>query len=134
MITTLIFDFSRVLIFSKDRSFSGSLNKILKTIQQSTKKITVLDHYVLNTDLLEYADSLKLDYNLYIFTLGRLHEPKEIKKHIDPIFKKIFNAIDLNFSKEDPESYKSIANMIGEKPESIIFIDDDQDEVIEIEF
>ena len=123
MIKALLFDFSRVLLFSRDESYTGSLNEKHKSLSQENT-YNLLDHFVLNDELLKYLDQIKEKVPLYIFTTDIIQDDPALKVKIDPIFKQIFSANKLGLSKQDPSSYQKLAVQISLPPEEILFIDD----------
>lgn len=126
MITTLLFDFSRVLIFPKDKKFTGKLNELYREIIKNPT-YAFFDHFILNKELLDYAKTLVPKYQLAIFTTDIIQNDKAAKKHIDQIFDKIFSAKELGFSKKDPQVYRVIAEHLKTLPSNILFTDDTQD-------
>ncbi len=124
----LLFDFSRVLLFPKDKDYQGSLNEKHRMLSEQSD-YQLFDHFELNLELLAYLDKIKTKYNLYIFTTETIQDDPNIQKVISPIFKDIFSAIKLGLSKKDPEAYKRIAQQITSNPEEILFIDDSPENI-----
>lgn len=122
MITNLLFDFSRVILFPKDENYSGLLNDLYRKI--TNEKTSFLDHYKFNKELLNFLKSLKNKFKLSIYTTDIIQNDPEAKKLLDPIFENIFAANDLGISKKDPKGYLIIAEKLGVNPEEILFVDD----------
>ncbi len=120
---TLLFDFSKVLLFPKDENYHGSLNKLYKKIQTEGKDFD--DYYRLNTDLLDYLS--KLDCEKYIFTTGTVQNAPEIKDLVKAVFNDIFNVPLIGFEKTDKRAYLDIAERVGVEPNALLFIDDNKD-------
>lgn len=129
MITTLIFDFSRVLLFPKDPSYKDELNVLHKSLAREIH-YSFLDHFELNEPLLKYLDSIKEKKQLYIFTSGSIQNAPEIRPRIDSIFRQVFSAEEIGHKKKEPEAYNVIMTAIGKKPEEILFIDDSVDNLV----
>jgi HAD superfamily hydrolase (TIGR01549 family) len=123
MITTLLFDFSRVLLFAKSTSYNGELNALHQELSLNPN-YNFLNNFELNGELLSYLDSIKNKISLYIFTSGTIQNAPEIKDKIEKVFKKVFSAGDLGISKSDPDAYKLVAESLGINAEEILFIDD----------
>jgi len=111
MVTTILCDFARVILFPKDTSYLGRLDQHAGT-------------FSLNDELLVYFRSLKGKISMNIFSSGKNYETPEIKKQLDPIFDHMFNTGDLNVHKTDPVAYTIIAQKLNKKPEEMVFIDD----------
>ncbi len=125
MITTLISDFSRVLLFPKDEAYIGGLNDLnRKLIGEFGEEYKFLDYFKLNEELLEVYKELTQKYPIYIFTKGTVQNRPEIKPLLDSIFTGIFSAKDFNLNKSLPESYALISRNLQKKPEEILYIDD----------
>jgi glucose-1-phosphatase len=77
----------------------------------------------LNRELIEFISELTSEVDVYIFTTETILLEDSINE-IKHIFKQIFRAKDLGMRKDDPESYKFIAQELGAEPHEMIFIDD----------
>ncbi len=125
MITTILSDFSRVILNPKDSTYPGSLNGLYKELIARGKEFNFDDYYVFNDELLEIYEELKQKYSMNIFTSGSIQKnSSEVRARIDPIFENIFTAQDYELNKEDPHAYLFIAEKLGVKPEEILYIDD----------
>lgn len=123
MVKALLFDFSRTLLFPKDKTYTGGLNDLYKKISLNTN-FKFFDYFELNKGLLDYLETLKYKFNLYIFTSESIQEDPAIKNEIEEIFKKVFSAKELGLSKKDPKAYEFIAKELNLDPNEILFIDD----------
>lgn len=122
MITNILFDFSRVILFPKDENYKGMLNDLYRKIIE--EKSPFLSYFKFNEELLDFLKPLKEKYHLSIYTTDIIQKDPEVKKILDPIFEEIFAANDLGISKKDPQGYLVIASKLNVKPEQILFIDD----------
>lgn len=122
MITHLLFDFSRVILFPKDENYNGLLNDLYRKITE--EKSPFLDHYKFNDELLNFLKPLKGKYHLSIYTTDIIQNDPAARKILDPIFEEVFAANDLGLSKKDPKGYLIIAEKLGVKPDEILFVDD----------
>lgn len=128
MITTLIFDFSRVILNVKDKKYTGFLNTLHN--EMSIKPdYKFFDYFELNEELLKFMETIKTKYSLYIFTTGSVQNVPEVRKRIDPIFRKIYSAEELDLNKKDPQSYLFIANDLNKNPNEILFTDDQPENI-----
>lgn len=122
MITNILFDFSRVILFPRDDNYSGSLNELYRKI--TVDKYSFLGHYKFNEELLGFLKSLKNKYHLSIYTTDIIQNDPKAQNILNPIFEEIFAANILGISKKDPQGYLIIAEKLNVKPEQILFIDD----------
>ena len=128
MIKAVLFDFSRTLLKAKDENYGDSLNSLYKRQKQSPE-YNPLDDFELNQELLDFAASIKNTYPLYIFTTGIIQEDVKFKSVINSIFKQVFTVSEVGYAKDSKEAYVEIAHRINVKPEEIMFIDDEKDNV-----
>lgn len=123
MIKILLFDFSRVLLFPKDKNYTYGLNRLHKELfAQANYKI--FDHFELNEELINYIDKLRNKVESCIFTTGIIQDSPEIAILLKPIFKKIYSSGKLGLSKQDSRSYLYIVQDLNIQPSEILFIDD----------
>ncbi len=123
MITTYLFDFSRVLLFPADQIYSGELNQKYKLIKD-LPEFKFQENFRLNEELLSYLETIKNSKELYIFTSGFIQNDSYLQQRLQPLFKEIFSAGDLGLNKRDLYAYEVIAQKIGKPPSEILFIDD----------
>ena len=123
MITTIIFDLSRVLLFPKDKNYKGKLNALHRELSNKPD-YDVLKNFGFNDELLSYLDGIKEKVDLYVFTTGIIQDSPEIRKRLTKTFKDIFAAEDLGLNKKYLESYLTIAKKIRKTPNEILFVDD----------
>lgn len=125
MIKALITDFSRVLLFPKDKSYSGSLNGLHRDLStQANYKL--LDSFELNTELLEYYKSLAEKLDLYVFTSESIQDSPELQPFIKPIFKEIFSAMKMGVAKKDENAYRKLIATVNLDPSEMVYIDDSE--------
>ena len=123
MITTLLFDFSRTLLFPKDTNYNGKLNDLYKSII-SKKDYNFFEYFTLNDKLLDYLKPLKNKYVLAVYTTDIIQNDPAVKPKLDSLFPHVFAANDLGINKKDSQGYNLIATTLGQKSEEILFIDD----------
>lgn len=123
MIRAIISDFSRVLIFPKNEDYKGSLNELHRNLSV-TENYNLSHHFQLNTELIEYFQTIRSKYDLFIFTTETLHEEKELQSIINDIFTKIYSALRMGWSKKEPKAYLAIADDLNLSPDELLFIDD----------
>ena len=124
MITTLLFDFSRVFIHPKDQNYKGGMNELHHALNTKNEPYEFSDYFVLNEELLEFLRTIKNRISIYMFTKETLQERKEVAEKIDFIFNRIFSAKKLGLEKNDPHAYLFICKEIDKNPREIAFIDD----------
>lgn len=128
MIKALISDVSRVLLFPKDKNYQGSLNGLHKdTLGRPSYKF--FDYFELNVELLNYYKSLQNKLDLYIFTSESIQDAPELQPHWNGVFTKIFSALKMNTNKKDPNAYRMLITDINLKPEEVIYIDDNAENI-----
>lgn len=126
MITTILCDFGRVLINTKDKNYLGSHDELhLRLSQNSDYKVT--QHFVFNEELMSYLSKFKDKYKMYVFTAGIVYKEPDIKSKLMEVFKGIYTED--KGPKNKPESYINIAQHQQVKPEEILFIDDNLENI-----
>jgi FMN phosphatase YigB (HAD superfamily) len=128
MIKAIISDFSRVLLFPKDKNYSGSLNGLHKEMSVNPQ-YKFLEHFELNKELLEFYKSLKDTVNLYMFTSETIQDTPELQPDIQPVFKKIFSASKMNINKKESSAYETLTNSLQLKSNEIVYIDDSPENI-----
>ena len=124
MVKAILFDFSRVVLFPKDKKYKGGLNVLHKKLSQKPN-YQLLNHFELNEELIHFlVKQVKDKLPIFLFTFGNIQNEPELAEDVRALFKKIYSAEELNFNKEDSQSFLYIAKDIGVKPQEIIFIDD----------
>lgn len=123
MIRAIVFDFSRVLLFPKDRSYTSSLNKRHRELSKRAD-YKLLEYFSLNEELLDYLDKIKERYELYVFTSETIQDSPELTPRLQATFKEVISALRLGVTKKEPDAYKRITDIVGKKPEEILFVDD----------
>lgn len=123
MITTLLFDLSKVFLFCKDKNYTGELNALHRKLV-SDPDYKFFDHFEFNEELLSFVDKLKEKIDVYMFTSGTIQDTPEVRMKIGNLFKDILSAEKLGLKKNDPASYFTLSERIGKPQEEILFIDD----------
>jgi HAD superfamily hydrolase (TIGR01509 family) len=122
MIRALVTDVSRVLLFPKDKNYTGSLNSLHKQLAEDPK-YKLFDHFEVNTELLDFYTSLKDELTLYIFTSETIQDAPELQPYWR-VFAKIFSAQNMKTDKKDSLAYQMIAQDIQREPTEMLYIDD----------
>ncbi len=128
MIKALLFDFSRTLLFPKDRSYKEGLNSLHKKLSENSD-YKLFDHFELNTEVTNYLEKIKSKVLIYMFTSEYIQETPDLKPIISNIFVKIISAKNMNLDKKNPSSYEIICKELKIKPEEIVFIDDSTENI-----
>lgn len=125
MITTVVSDFSRVLLFPKDEAYTGGLNALNhKLLEDFGETYKFFDYFKINEELLEVYKNLREKFPVYIFTSDAVQNHPEVRTIIDPVISGIFSAKELNLKKTAPEAYTLIAQKIMQPIEQIVYVDD----------
>jgi len=127
-VTALLFDFSWVLMFPRDRFYAGEINKLHDQLSNKPD-YKFFDNFVLNEPLLDYLKKIKPAVSLNIFTAGHVQDLPEVRKKLDPVFEKIYSKRGIEIEKTDPRAYKFIAKDLGKDVDEILFIDDTEKNV-----
>ena len=117
-----LFDFSRVLLFPKDRNYSESLNGLHRSLKDNPN-YNSLDYFDLNIEILNFLDKNKDKSKFYILTSETVQDDPNIASKLG-IFTDVFSAAKIGLSKTDPEIYKHVAKIIGVLTSEITFTDD----------
>lgn len=123
MIKAIVSDFSQVLLFPTDDSYSGSLND-LYTQEKQNDNFAFFDYFRLNVELLEFYNSLKPQLKIFMFTSEQIQKDKALEPYLVPVFDDIFSAQDLGVSKKEAQSYKLLGELIDINLEEILIVDD----------
>lgn len=98
-ITTLLFDFVNVLLLIKPNG------------------------YELNQPLIDFIKNHP-KFRSHIFTSTTTERLAEIRGSLIPPFISIMSSKELHLPKDDPNSYRRVAELLKVSPEKIIFVDD----------
>ncbi|KKS90558.1 MAG: hypothetical protein UW69_C0008G0028 [Microgenomates group bacterium GW2011_GWA2_44_7] len=123
MIKAIVSDFSRVLLFPKDKSYQGSLNALHKELSEKPS-YNALDFFELNVGLLDFYKSLKDRIPVYIFTSDVIQDSPEFQPYLQPVFKEVLSAKKMNTDKKTSEAYGLVASHLKLGPNEILYVDD----------
>lgn len=130
MYTTILSDFSRVIIKPKDRNYTGGLNPVHRNLTEKLgQNYNPFEYFELNENLLNFYSSLKEEYSVNLFTTDIIQNHPSIRPRLESIFENIFAANDYGLNKKDPTAYSFIADKLGKRPKEIIYIDDQGENV-----
>ncbi len=124
MIKAFLCDFSRVLLFPKDREYKGSLNGLYDDLLQTLGAYDFFSYFDLNRELLEIFREMKNKFPMYILTTDKIQDVPDVRKIIDPVFDNVFSAKNFALSKTDKKLYLEVAELLGYQPKEMIYIDD----------
>jgi FMN phosphatase YigB (HAD superfamily) len=123
-ITTIIFDFSRVLLHTKDTHYAGKLNDLYRDVKTKIP-FSFFDFFVLDNELLSWIEGKKNTHTLCLYTSEVIQNDPVILPRLEQVFgKNIVSAKDFGWSKRKPEDYLALAKKIEVDPSTIVFIDD----------
>lgn len=123
MIKVLMFDLSYTLLFPKNKSYVGELNRLHKDLLPN-QGYNFSEYFYLDMDQLNFIKNLKSKYDLCIFTSGTIQNAAEIKSLLTSVFSKIYSADEIGIGKKDTRSYEYIVKDLKVKPSEVLFIDD----------
>ena len=124
MITTILSDFSRVILNPKDKNYKGTLNGLHKTLSEKNMNYSFFDYFEFNDEMLNLYRELRIKYSVSVFTTGTIQNRPEVRQIIDPIFDHIYTAKDYGLDKKQSDAYLFIANKLNKKTNEILFVDD----------
>lgn len=127
MIQAVVTDFSRVLLFPLDPSYSGGLNELNNRLLQSDPDYDFWSLFTLNEQLLGYYAAL--DLPVYVFTSETIQEHKAVVNKLQGAFSGIFSAKHLGVAKTDKQAYERLSIELGITTDGILYIDDNKDNV-----
>jgi FMN phosphatase YigB (HAD superfamily) len=124
----LITDVSMVLLFPKDKGYTGSLNALYKEkIIESNNKF--FDFFELNLELLEFYKSLSDKLSIHILTSDVIQDAPDLQSYWKGTINHIFSASKMGTHKSEPEAYKKVLSELGLNANEVIYIDDNRDNI-----
>ena len=126
MIKAIIFDFSRVLIFPRDRSYHGSLNALHAQLSKD-RGYQFLNHFELDQSLLNFLKQISRQYPLYVFTTGIIQDVPGVREQLQSIFERVYTVASVGHPKKEMQAYLTIAEELGYQPEELLMVDDTQE-------
>jgi FMN phosphatase YigB (HAD superfamily) len=124
----LVSDVSLVLLFPKDKNYSGSLNQLYKE-NKDKPNFDFFDYFEINTQLLDIYNEYQKDFDFYIFTSDSIQDEPVLQPYWEGLFQSIFSASKMGTHKSKPESYQLLSDAINCKPMDITYIDDNQENI-----
>ena len=110
-----------MLIFAK--ADVPSLNRHHATLE-TQPGYRVLEHFTLNTELLDFLRQFNSHWPVILFSDGGLHALPDIAPKLEGIFQHIITADEMGYKKSQPEAYLGLAYRIGCTPQELLFVDD----------
>lgn len=128
MIKAIISDFSSTLLFIKSDNKDKKLNQLY--VELPKEDFNFFDYFYLNEELHNFYKQISNKIPVYIFTTGRIQEDEALMPYIQGTYSKIFTVMDINnITKDMPEAYEKLSELINVPPEEIVFIDDTLDNI-----
>jgi HAD superfamily hydrolase (TIGR01509 family) len=124
MVSTLIIDFSRVLIFA--RADTDSLNELHRQLLEQDENYDILQHFYLNEELLHFLRGIKSTVRICLFSDGALHLVSPVRERVESVVDTIITAAQLGYKKSDPYSYEKLLKQLEISAEDALFVDDKQ--------
>jgi FMN phosphatase YigB (HAD superfamily) len=126
MIKTIISDFSRVLLFPKDASYTDSLNALNNHLLSENPDYDFYDYFFLNNELLTFYAEINISTPVYIFTSDKIQDHPAIKEIISKSVSGILSAKEMNVQKTNSLAYERVLNELSLRPPEVVFIDDQE--------
>ncbi len=125
MVTAVVFDFGRVLIFPKDNAYFGGLNDLHRVLSESPN-YNFNEHFVFNTELLHFLKQEKeiKRFDSYLFTKGKIKDSLECQRFLNNAFTNIFLSDQLKLKKTLASTYTFLATRIDVPVSEILYVDD----------
>lgn len=127
MIKAVVTDFSRVLLFPVDHTYTGGLNTLNNDLLAENPDYEFKKYFRVNEELIAYFASI--DLPVYIFTSETIQEHPAIREELDNVFDGVFSAKHLGIRKTDAEAYRTIARELGVPASEIVYVDDNEENV-----
>ncbi len=125
MIKYIISDFSKVLLFPKDKKYTGKLNDLHKK-NLETGDYDFWEQFELNQRLFDYYKALADSYEFFIFTSEYIQDYPPVRQILDTVFRKIFIALEMEVKKDNPKAYHKLSELLNCSPDEIVYIDNFQ--------
>lgn len=123
MIKALFSDFSYVILFPKNATYTGGLNKLYSD-KNKDKKFVYDNYFAFNLELLKYYSSLRDKIRVSIFTSGSVQNHPTAKSLTDLYVDEVISAQAMPFSKSDSAAYDFLLKNKNLNPIECIFVDD----------
>ncbi|HEU4966676.1 MAG TPA: HAD-IA family hydrolase [Candidatus Saccharimonadales bacterium] len=122
MIQAIVTDFSRVLLFPADTSYTDSLNALNRKLEEENPNYDFWHYFKLNDELLGFYGSLSVP--IYLFTSDAIQEHPAIRDILAVKIKKVISAKVLGVNKTDADAYVAVAEQLQIIPEQLLYVDD----------
>lgn len=127
MIELIVTDFSRVLLFPTDDTYTGGLNQLNNKLLEQNPNYDFWHFFELNEELLNFYVALRIP--LYIFTSETIQDHPAVKDKIEGKFRGVMSAKTLGITKSDAAAYSAVAKTLNIAPERLLYIDDNLENV-----
>ncbi|MFA6511809.1 MAG: HAD-IA family hydrolase [Patescibacteria group bacterium] len=124
-LNAIIFDFSRTLLFPKDTTYTGGLNKRYAEVKEKPNFVFT-DYFTFNDELITYLESHQDAWTVHILSSKVIQDDPAVQKHIGHLFLNIYSALRIGKKKTDPELYRIVSEKINEQPGHVCYVDDKQ--------
>ncbi len=84
----------------------------------------------LNTELLEFLDTIKGHIHLFVFTNMDLTHNQDIVDLLKNTFEEVYSTSDFGMTKENPEAFTKLLDVLGVEPSKTLFVDDTEMNII----
>lgn len=119
----LITDVSMVLLFPKNKDYTGSLNSLYKEkVINSTDSF--FDFFELNKELLDFYKSLSKKLDIHILTSDVIQDAPDLQPYWNGTIDRIFSASKMGTHKSEPEAYERTLSELNLQPDEVIYVDD----------
>ncbi len=127
--SAFLFDFSRVLLHTKESSYAGKLNDLYRA-ERSKPTFQFFDFFSLDGELLDWLAQRKNRVTLGLYTSEVIQNDQSILPMLQNVFgENIFSGGELGLSKAKSQDYLTVASKLSVEPDSIVFVDDNMGNV-----
>ncbi len=122
-VSTLLFDFSRVLLHTKDSSYAGKLNDLYRS-ERSKPTFQFFELFTMDGELLNWLGMQKDRVKLALYTSEMIQKDPSILPKLTEVFGgNIFSGAELGLSKASSQDYIVLCSKLGVEPKTVIFVD-----------
>lgn len=125
MIKAIVSDLSRTCLFMKKDISGQTLNSLYAELTSKSDKFDFWEYFYLDTDYMQFLKSFEKQFQLYMFTSGKIQNDPNLKPKLDEVFKHIFDSEEIG-PKDNSNSYAKLAEKLNLAVSEILFIDDDE--------
>ena len=128
MIKVVVSDLSKTLVYVRDQNYKGLLNSAHEALKgRLGEEYPFYDYFGLNEQLLGWLEARRGKYDMHLFTDGTVQDHLPLMERLSRVFdftENVHTPASVGYSKKDPRAYTKIVEEMGVKPEEVMFVDD----------